>query len=130
MQFFKYWLPFYLYAVLIFFLSSISTPPSYPPFLFGDKLLHLVEYAVFGYLAARAFKNSKNFVFKEKFRLLAFLCGVIYGLSDEFHQLFVPNRQADIGDVGIDALGTLLGVALMNKVNNIFIKKRDSFLMK
>lgn len=130
MQFFKYWLPFYLYAALIFFLSSIPTLPSYPPFLFSDKLLHLIEYTVFGYLAARAFKNSKSSALKVNFRLLAFLCGVIYGLSDEFHQLFVPNRQADIGDVGVDVLGTLLGVILMNKVNNIFIKKRNGFLMK
>lgn len=69
MKFCKYWLPFYLYAALIFFLSSLSKPPLHPPFLFGDKLFHTVEYIFFGYLAARAFNNARVSTFKINFRI-------------------------------------------------------------
>ncbi len=116
MQFFKYWLPFYLYAVLIFLFSSLSRPPLQPSFLFGDKLLHTVEYIFFGYLAARAFKSSQIHTFKINFSIWAFFSGLIYGLSDEFHQLFVFNRQADIWDVAFDVLGTFIGVMLMKSI--------------
>lgn len=122
MRFLKYWFPLYLYSALIFFFSSLSKPPFHPPFLFGDKLFHTVEYTLFGYLVARAFKNSESPAFKINFRFFALLSGLVYGLSDEFHQLFVPNRQADIWDVGFDVLGTFLGVMLMSKVASF--KKR------
>ena len=118
MRFCKYWLPIYLYAGLIFIFSSLSKPPRHPPFLFGDKLFHTVEYIFFGYLAARAFKNSGINTFKINFHIWAVLSGLIYGLSDEFHQLFVPGRQADIWDVGFDVLGTFLGMMLLSKVAN------------
>ena len=124
MRFFKYWLPVYLYAALIFFFSSLSKPPLHPPFLFGDKLFHAVEYTFFGYLAARAFKNSETPGFKINFRLLALLSGLVSGLSDELHQLFVPNRQADIWDLGVDGMGTFLGMMLMSTIHNLLIKKR------
>lgn len=38
------------------------------------------------------------------------LC-VLYAASDELHQYFVPGRAALVGDVVIDALGILPGVA-------------------
>ena len=41
----------------------------------------------------------------------AVLC-VLYAASDELHQYFVPGRAALVGDVVIDALGILPGVAL------------------
>ena len=40
----------------------------------------------------------------------AVLC-VLYAASDELHQYFVPDRAALVGDVVIDALGILPGVA-------------------
>lgn len=40
----------------------------------------------------------------------AVLC-VLYAASDELHQYFVPGRAALVGDVVIDALGILPGVA-------------------
>jgi VanZ family protein len=116
MHFCKYWLPIYLYAALIFIFSSLSKPPFHPQFLLGDKLFHVIEYLFFGYLAARAFRNSGVFSFRINFRLWALLSGLIYGLSDEFHQLFVSGRQADVGDIVFDVLGTFLGVMLMDKL--------------
>ena len=35
-----------------------------------------------------------------------------YGLSDEFHQRFVPGRFAGVDDLVFDTLGGLLAVAI------------------
>jgi VanZ family protein len=35
---------------------------------------------------------------------------VLYAITDEFHQTFTPGRNASITDVGIDAVGAILGV--------------------
>lgn len=40
---------------------------------------------------------------------LAFLVGVLYAISDEIHQTFVPGRSCELRDVLIDTTGVLLG---------------------
>jgi len=65
----------------------------------------------FGYgLLAVAFWRA----FKWKGRLfwLALLLAVLYAATDEFHQSFVPGRHASPIDVGIDAIGSSLMLAL------------------
>lgn len=109
-HFVKYWLPVYLYAGLIFFYSSLSFPPLLAPkILHADKLLHLVEYAILGYLIARAARNSSSLRLSRQFRIFAVLLGLLYGLTDEFHQYFVPGRKVEILDLLADGTGALLG---------------------
>lgn len=40
------------------------------------------------------------------------LCGLLYAMADEYHQLFVDGRGASWRDVGIDGIGILLGVII------------------
>lgn len=107
--FLRFWLPVYLYAGLIFVLSAQSTADFGPRILWGDKLIHLVEYAILGYLLTRAMANSHNLKLKTHFRLFAICIGVLYGLSDEFHQYFVPGREVEFFDFAANALGVILG---------------------
>lgn len=99
-------------AALIFVLSSIPTlrPPEMLGFRPGDKLLHCLEYAVFGFLLHR----SARVLIKAAFpaAAAAAAAGILYGLTDEFHQFFVPGRQADPADWAADAVGAALGVLL------------------
>jgi len=37
---------------------------------------------------------------------------LVFALSDEWHQSFVPGRRFSMGDLGADALGTALGIGL------------------
>lgn len=74
---------------------------------------HVFEFAAlsfFAYLLALSLGADKT----KKTRLLAlpsvFLFGVLYALSDEIHQIFVPGRSFQWADVGFDTLGALLGV--------------------
>jgi VanZ family protein len=43
---------------------------------------------------------------------LALLIVVLYSATDELHQSFVPGRTPTLMDIGIDALGAVLGIAL------------------
>ena len=87
------------------------------PFL--DKILHLCEYMIFGFLAARAFKNSSNKILVKNFNMASISLAILYGMSDEFHQMFVPLRQFSIGDLITDGLGGLLGVFIYCKYNSV-----------
>ena len=39
-------------------------------------------------------------------------CALLFALSDELHQSFVPGRSARLIDVGIDLLGAVLGLVI------------------
>ena len=116
-KFLKYWAPLYLYAGIIFYISSQSHPLPSISIPYFDKFLHLIEYAVFGILAARAFKSSSREVLYKNFKILAVLAAVAYGASDEFHQLFVACRTCDIFDLITDFIGGTIGVIFYGRYN-------------
>ena len=103
-------LPLAGYALLIYILSSI--PSLTPPDLginAEDKLIHCAEYAILGALILRSISWSVNPISTE-WLWLAWLFGVLYGISDEIHQYFVPNRVASPWDALADAIGVAIGV--------------------
>lgn len=67
---------------------------------------HLAEYAVLAYLYYRTIARSDR-GFQTHAALAAILLAVTYGVSDEWHQSWVPTRQADIWDVATDMVGAL-----------------------
>ena len=107
--FVKWWAPVYLYASLIFVVSSIPRPlpPIKIPHL--DKGLHMTEYGIFGFLLARALSSDSPSNLKRHFRFWAILFACLYGLSDEWHQSFVPMREASLWDALFDGIGACLG---------------------
>ena len=72
------------------------------------KAGHLTEYAILAWLAARAFRTSSNELLHYRWFLLALILVVLYSLSDEFHQSFVPSRGASLYDCMIDTVGGLM----------------------
>lgn len=98
-----------VYATIIFILSSFPYAPPEPGFLarVSSTFKHIFEYFIFGFLLLAAFRsNTKT---RKSALLLAFIFASFYGLSDEFHQLFVPGRTASIIDSLADSLGSFLG---------------------
>ncbi len=98
------WLPVLLWASVIFGLSSI---PSLSTGLGTWDLVlrkgaHITEYAVLGALLLRAVSRE----------LPALLAGLAYAATDEIHQHFVPGRAGRPLDVGIDAIGLVIGIVL------------------
>jgi VanZ family protein len=105
-----YWLlPAIAYAGLIFYLSSQANPLPALSSRFSDKLLHVIEYAAFAVVATWGLSHLVRLARAAR---LAALIGSLYGLSDEFHQRFVPHRSADVADWVADTVGAALGALL------------------
>lgn len=109
-KFIKLWFPLILYAILIFWLSSLERPfVITPEFEHSDKLIHFLEYAVFGFILIRAIRNSDENISGNAAVLITFLIGTFYGLTDELHQSVVPGRFASVYDFIFDSIGTFVG---------------------
>lgn len=78
------------------------------------KLAHFSIYTIVG-INLMGLVNTYEFKKKNKISL-ALLIGVIYAILDEFHQMFSDGRSPQIGDVFIDTLGILLGIAIFSGV--------------
>lgn len=105
----SYWAPPVLYCAVIFGLSSASSVPGMGHI--SDKVGHAVLYAGLGFLLARALSGGGHGRLSIGLSLAAIVLAGVYGLSDEAHQLFVPNRQFDLKDLAADLGGATLGTA-------------------
>jgi hypothetical protein len=117
-------LPSVLYYALIYWLSAQPNIRIGLDIPFLDKILHTVLYTGFGfclsYSAARFDRKAPGPRF-----VVLFLLGALLGGLDEFHQSFVPGRNADGGDAAVDVLGVLLGgLAFRRLGRTVFGKTR------
>ena len=104
------WLPVIGFCTLIFVQSSFPSPEQLPTFKFSDKLLHMTAYAVLAILFCRAFNGANRWRNRRRVLFLFSVAATTaYGLSDEWHQSFVPGRNAEIGDAVADFAGSLIG---------------------
>ena len=71
------------------------------------KAAHFTEYAILALLAARAFLGSSRELLRRRWFLASLALVVVYALSDEFHQRFVPTRTGSVYDSLIDISGGL-----------------------
>lgn len=78
------------------------------PFRHGDKLLHGVAYAVLGGLVAIALSRGGRLGWLRGLAALAI--AVLYGVSDEWHQSFVPGRDTSFGDLLADTIGAAVAI--------------------
>jgi len=108
-RFLFYWLPVFIYCLLIYIQSSRPFFSVFPKIDHIDKVFHFLAYSVLGALFYRALGQvyTDNRIGGRV--LLAFTFSSLYGMSDEIHQHFVPGRTADIIDVIADMLGSLSG---------------------
>lgn len=107
-RFVRYYLPAIVYAAGIFALSSIAglAPPKVG-FRLSDKFYHFIEFFGFGFVLLRAFANSDSTLLSSKSLESTVFLSVLYALSDELHQHFVPNREMEFWDFLADVLGVL-----------------------
>ena len=107
-SFIRYWLPLLAYVALIFSLSSM--PRLRPPFGFlnADKVVHMGEYAVLGWLTGRALHTVPAFSGLRASGLAAIAIGAGVGCADELYQSTVPGRESSVLDWAADFLGVVL----------------------
>ncbi len=111
------WLPAVLLMAAIFAFSSIPSNdmPRFGVFDFSIKKGgHMLGYA----LLALAFLHwlwpfqTVGQPVPGRLLLLAWLLALVYAVSDEFHQSFVPGRGPSVFDVLIDSVGAALALAI------------------
>ncbi|HEY0366428.1 MAG TPA: VanZ family protein [Pyrinomonadaceae bacterium] len=79
------------------------------------KIAHFTEYAILGFLAARAFRTSSRPAIGQRWFLICATLVVVYALIDEYHQSFVPSRTASIFDSLIDMAGGLTALLIVRR---------------
>jgi VanZ family protein len=110
------------YALLIFAVSaipSLSAPPL--GLVFEDKIIHFFEFGLFALLLFLAFYNSGKQFLKSHVFLLSAAIGIIYAVSDELHQKFVPGRSCEF----LDFVADFLGIALVLILIWAYLKRRE-----
>lgn len=73
---------------------------------FIRKSAHVFLYFILSILVSNALK------YKDKWIIYTTIICLMYAISDEIHQYFVPGRGPHIIDVLIDSIGVLLGIKL------------------
>jgi VanZ family protein len=107
-----HWLPLIGYCLLIFIQSAGPLPDLIPQRPLLDKLLHISAYFILGILFFRAYLTLPIKISHNALIFISISSSILYGISDEIHQHFVPLRQADFMDILADALGSVFGVLM------------------
>jgi VanZ family protein len=132
--FIKYWLPVVFWMGVIFLASADTQSGIHSGSLIGPLLAwlklspearetahvifrkfgHLTEYAILAMFIYRARLHiaAKALDYRAT-ALFALALATVYAAADEYHQSFVPHREAQLTDVLIDGLGACLGLGLI-----------------
>lgn len=109
--------PLIVWMGLIFLLSSQSVLVQIHSKV-GEKFFykgsHMITYAILTWLWWRALTSQRRVTWS--ILLAAFTLTVLYGISDEIHQLFVPGRHSQVADVLFDAGGALTMILIIRRV--------------
>jgi len=99
-----------LVMAIIFVLSHQPQLPHNEIVPYYDKFLHVIAYAILA--AAWVFTLKRNTEDRRgnlHIFAAAMALALIYGVSDEYHQFFIPGRSCEAGDVLADGVGALIG---------------------
>lgn len=109
-----WWALVCIYVLVIFALSTRSRLRPPLAFPMSDKVAHLGEYTVLGFLVQRAAGASwPAGGLRQVWRIAAVIaCGLLIGAGDELLQSLVPGRVSSIWDLAADGLGLALGLAI------------------
>jgi|SRR5579862_3167954 len=75
-----------------------------------DKAVHLTMYGVLAFLIARSLDDPAR-PSRIRAAIVALLVCSAMGAADEWHQLYIPGRDADVADWAADSVGGLVGAA-------------------
>ena len=106
-------LPLPVVMGLIFFLSHQSgSSLELPPIPLADKLAHALIYGILAWAALLALPADTRNSRPGLSGLSVVLFCLLYGISDEFHQSFIPGRDPSLADLAADVAGSICVVML------------------
>jgi len=100
--------------------KDINYVKSFYDYIF-DKDVHTLLFGILAYLIINFLIEYKlNFL---KIFFIVVTIGLLYGISDEWHQSFVPGRGVSIWDLLFDVIGSICGF-LVYRIWHTIKKKR------
>ena len=115
---FKYLLLSLLNTGLIIYVSSIPNRS-----LWGNgstsqqiisNLAHIPAYALLTFLWLKTFERRSVAGYFSRISALILIGMLLFAISDEIHQSFIPGRSASYIDVGLNITGILCGLSLFS----------------
>lgn len=103
----KWWLAPVIYGTFIFLLSNRAYQVS--SVSFNGNYFHPLEYMSLGFLVCPAWQSMLKRDSTPTLFLAVIVSGVLFAVSDEVHQHFIPGRTMSLLDLGLDVLGLLVG---------------------
>jgi VanZ family protein len=108
-------LPMILVMGGIFFLSGIPGDRLMLPDIANiDKIAHIVAYGILAITVFYAFGPWFRPMNPRWLTLTVILVCILYGISDEYHQSFIPNRTPSFFDLLADGFGALIVCTVRN----------------
>lgn len=106
------WTPVAVYMAAIFYVSSLSVIPGPVGYWFSDTLLHMACYGGLALFTLRALAGGRWTGVNAGVLIAAWLMATLYGVTDEWHQMYVPGRTSELRDLVNDAAGALAAVVM------------------
>ncbi len=108
------WLPVVLtilIAIEIFYFSTLQggtgTGVENP---WIARAYHFTVFFLFAFFLFASIKRNKKI--KVSYIIITLIASILYAISDEIHQIFVPLRDASIGDILTDTLGICFAIII------------------
>ena len=98
--------------LLLWLFPDISEARIQLAHLLMRKAAHFIEYAVLGWLAARAFATSSRDLLRRYWFFVGLLLVILQAVIDEYHQSFVGTRTGSPYDSLIDIAGGLFALIM------------------
>lgn len=108
----------FLIAVIIFYISSLTfQPPSGSGGGIGFRALlyHIMAFFFLSFFLSVSIIRGR----KIKFVFLSIILAILYGISDEIHQSFVPGRVPSFFDLFLNVWGIVLATTIYVVILNI-----------
>lgn len=96
----------------IFYASSLSTLPGPVGEWTSDTTQHMACYGGLALFTLRALARGKWAGVTVGVAIAAWLVATLYGVTDEWHQVYVPGRTSELRDLVNDAAGALLAIGI------------------
>ncbi len=100
-------------SVLLFFLPDLNQETVELVHTVVRKLAHMTEYCIFTLLLYRGFRQDAPNGRHWRWALPSLLVAVGFAGLDEFHQTSEPMRTGSVIDVGIDSVGALAALVMI-----------------
>jgi len=118
------WLPVILWAGLIFRFSSGTIPLAsavYWQDFAVKKSGHVILFGVLAVLIYRGLRMEK--IKRKQAAIWAVALSTLYGVTDEYHQMFTSGRTSRVRDVFIDGVGSALVILVAYYLPPMLSKK-------